>query len=92
MRLQTEAGTSVVILDLTEPRHPKIVEFWLEVRSLDAGLTGQLRLELPCYMQVSSSPQTVANPAGILLAACSACCSVARADVVVFRGLLRQGA
>jgi hypothetical protein len=37
------------------------MELWPEVQGLDAGLTGQLRLELPCDMQVSSNPQTVAN-------------------------------
>jgi hypothetical protein len=52
----TTPGTSVVILDLTEPRHLKIMELWLEVRSLDAGSPGQLRSKLPCDMQVSLSP------------------------------------
>jgi hypothetical protein len=28
-----------VILDLTEPRHPKMMEMWHEVRSTDAGST-----------------------------------------------------
>jgi hypothetical protein len=91
VHLLTTVGTSVVILDLTKPRHPKIMELWPEVRSLDADLTDQLRSELFCNMQVSSSPQTVANPAGVLLAACSACCSVAWADAAVCRGMLRQG-
>jgi hypothetical protein len=82
--------TSVVILVLTEPRHPKIMELWPEVRSLVADLTDQLRSWLFCGTQVSSSPQTVACPAGIVLAACLACCSVALEDDAVCRDLLRQ--
>jgi hypothetical protein len=77
MRLLIAAETSVVLLDLTEPRHPKAMELWHEVRSLVADLTDYLRLELPCGTQVSSSPQTVASPAGYVFAACSTLCSVA---------------
>jgi hypothetical protein len=77
MRLLTANGTSVVILDVAEPRHSKTMELWPEVRSLVADLTDKLRLELPCDMQVSLSPHTVASLASIVLAACSACCAVA---------------
>jgi hypothetical protein len=77
MRLLTAADTSVVLLDLTEPCHPKAMELRHEVRILVADLTDHLRLKLPCGTQVSSSPQTVASAAGYVLAACSTLCSVA---------------
>jgi hypothetical protein len=66
------------------------MEVWPKVRSLDTDFTDQLRSELSCDTQVLSSSQTVANPASIVLVACSTCYSVARADVAVCRGLLRQ--
>jgi hypothetical protein len=67
------------------------MELLPEVRSVVADLTYQLRLGLPCGTQVSSNPQTAASPASNVLAACSTYCSGARANVAVYRGLLRQG-
>jgi hypothetical protein len=66
VRLLTTVGTSVVIRDLTEPRHPKVMELWLEVRSTFADLREQLRSGRPCGAQASSNPQTVANHVGIV--------------------------
>jgi hypothetical protein len=62
MRLQKAVRTSVVILDVTEPRHPKTMKLWHEVRSPDADSTDQLRPELPCDMQVELSPQRLQIP------------------------------
>jgi hypothetical protein len=45
--------TSVVIHDLTEPRHPETMELWYDVRSLVADLTDQFHSELPRGTQVS---------------------------------------
>jgi hypothetical protein len=88
MHFLTAAGTSVVIPHVTEPRHPKIMELGREVQSLVADLTDQFCSRLPCDMQASSNPQTVASPVDNVLAACSTCRSVALATVAVCRGML----
>jgi hypothetical protein len=89
-RLLTRVGTSVVNMPLTEPRHLRITEMWPKVRIPVSNLAGLLRSRLPCGTQSSFNPQTVASPAGYVLAVCSTCGLVVSADVAVCRGMLRQ--
>jgi hypothetical protein len=83
--------TSVVNLHMAEPRHPKAMELWPQVRSLVADLTAHLRSGLACDTQVSSNPQAVASPVGNVLASCSTSDLVAWAVVAQCRDMLRQG-
>jgi hypothetical protein len=85
-RLLTSAWISVVILNPTEPRHPKMMDLWLEVRCLVSDSTDHIRSRRPFDTQSSFNPQTVASPA------CLTCRSVAKARAAVCRSLvlLRQ--